>query len=121
MVALNLRHAHNNYGILDSNLALQVLAQTNSSGGSTSNGGGSSSSSGTTRPKVKMCRQVACIAEKKYTIDLTGCVKIKGKKICGLTIGGTYTETVPGKKENCTGGNDFEDCDACQDDCIPNE
>jgi hypothetical protein len=52
MVALNLRHAHNNYGILDSNLPLQVLAQTNSSGsgsgGSSGNGGSSSNNGGGT-------------------------------------------------------------------------
>jgi hypothetical protein len=50
MLALNLRHAHNDYGILDSNLPLQVLAQTNSSGngssGSDSSGNGGSSSGG---------------------------------------------------------------------------
>jgi hypothetical protein len=43
MAALNLRHAMNHYGILDNNLALEVLAQSNSGGGS---GSGSSGGSG---------------------------------------------------------------------------
>jgi hypothetical protein len=49
MVTLNLRHAINDYGILDSNLPTQVLAQTNNSGGGTSNDGGDSSGGGGTK------------------------------------------------------------------------
>jgi hypothetical protein len=40
MEALNLRHAHNDYGILDSNLPLQVLVQTNNSGSGSGSGSG---------------------------------------------------------------------------------
>jgi hypothetical protein len=46
MVTLNLRHAINDYGILDSNLPTQVLAQTNNSGGGTSGDGGGTSNNG---------------------------------------------------------------------------
>jgi hypothetical protein len=42
----NLRHAINEYGLLENSLALQIVAQTNSSGGNTSGGG--STSGGTT-------------------------------------------------------------------------
>jgi hypothetical protein len=38
--ALNLRHAFNNYGILDNMLHMEVLAQSNSSGGGSGSGGG---------------------------------------------------------------------------------
>jgi hypothetical protein len=46
MVTLSLRHAHNNYGILDGNLPLQVLAQTNNSGGGTTGDGGGTTGDG---------------------------------------------------------------------------
>ncbi|MDR1114840.1 MAG: hypothetical protein LBL33_01555 [Tannerella sp.] len=46
MVGLNLRHAANDYGILDNNLSVEVLAQTNSSGSGSGSGSGSDYGSG---------------------------------------------------------------------------
>lgn len=43
-LALNFRHALNNYGVLNNGLHMEVLAQSNNSGGS-SNGGGSGNGS----------------------------------------------------------------------------
>lgn len=44
-IGLNLRHAVNDYGILNNKLHVEVLAQSNSNGGSSSGGGGSSGGS----------------------------------------------------------------------------
>jgi hypothetical protein len=55
MVGLNLRHAANGYGILDNNLSVEVLAQTNSSGSGSGNGSDYGSGSGTTE---KGCTQI---------------------------------------------------------------
>jgi hypothetical protein len=52
MVGLNMRHAANNYGMLDNNLANEVLAQTSSSSGSGSSSG-STSKPGTTTDTTK--------------------------------------------------------------------
>jgi hypothetical protein len=39
MLGFNIRHAMNNYGIVENNLALEILAQSNSGGGSGSGSG----------------------------------------------------------------------------------
>ena len=118
MIALNIGYAMDHYGIQKGNLSLQVLAESNSSSGSS--GSSSGSSAGGERPKVKYCRpDINCMGNFKITADLQGCVTLFGKKKCGYGISLTVTIPFTGEKENCTGGSDWEDCDACQDECVP--
>jgi hypothetical protein len=59
-VALNVRHALNDYGVLDNKLHMEVLAQSNGSGGSSSGGsssGGSSSNNYSTEIEEYGCQR----------------------------------------------------------------
>lgn len=47
-LALNFRHALNDYGVLDSKLHVEILAQSNSNGGNTTGGNTTSSGGNTT-------------------------------------------------------------------------
>jgi hypothetical protein len=96
--ALNLRHAFNNYGILDNMLHMEVLAQSNSSGGGSgsSSGGFGSGGSGSGSNSEDG-------PEKKYRIwDYTF--------DCTMALGSTE---VNGKKPSCIDGDKFVNCPDC--------
>jgi hypothetical protein len=46
------------------------------------------------------------------------CIK---KKICNFSVQAEVTYPYSGTKENCTGGNEWYDCNACQSDCVGSE
>jgi len=115
-LGLNLQHAMDGYGIKSGNLHLVVLAA-----GSSSESGGSSGSS-SSPPKIKTCREVPCTGTREATADINGCIPFFfGKKICGFSANILIKYPYDGFKENCTGGSDWEDCDACQSDCVPKQ
>lgn len=78
-LALNFKHASNNYGILDSSLSMHVLAQTSGSGGSgsgsgSSSGDGSGTNSGETESyqeaKKTITKTVKVTSEAGYSWDV---------------------------------------------------
>ena len=107
-LTLNFRHALDDYSVLDNKLHVEVLAQSNSTGGG-----------GTTGVRTKYCRRVDCVRSMTVTADATGCIKVFKKKLCGYTANITVTYPFSGQKENCTGGSEWFDCNACQSDCAP--
>ena len=114
---LNLNYAADNYGIKTNSLSFSVLAQSGSSGGSSGSGSGGSSYPA---PKVKFCRPVECIGLWTATADIDGCISWFFGPICKkFQAFVVVTFNYSGTKENCTGGSDWEDCDACQQDCVP--
>ena len=108
MMAANFQNALNDYGIRSNAFMNGVIA----SGSNGSTGAG---------PKIKMCREVDCMDTWIGTADLEGCIPFFKKKICGYTVSITVKYPYPGKNENCTGGSDWEDCNACQQDCVPEQ
>ena len=86
-----------------------VVAQTTST----------TTSSMTSTGKTKTCREVGCSGTWKGTADLQGCITVFGKKYCNYSAHAEVTFTYFGKNENCTGGSDWYDCDACQKTCVP--
>jgi hypothetical protein len=70
--------------------------------------------------RIKYCRQVNCSGTWEGNTNLEGCIPLPGGiKICGFTANVHVSFTYFGKKENCTGGNEWYDCDECQDYCVP--
>lgn len=69
--------------------------------------------------KVKTCRKVGCSDLWVGTADVDGCITVFTKRYCkyGANIRVEYTYF--GKNENCTGGEEWVDCNACQQDCVP--
>lgn len=78
----------------------------------------SGSSSSTSAVKTKYCRPVKCTGTWEGTADAEGCIVFFGKKRCIYTAGLEISFTYFGTKENCTGGSEWYDCDACQSDCV---
>ena len=110
---LNLSYATDNYGIKTNSLSFSVLAQSGSS-----SGGGSSS---VPPPKVKQCRpNIPCQGTWNATASSEGCVTLwNGVKLCIFAANIEVSIDFFGIKENCTGGSDWEDCDACAAECVP--
>ncbi len=107
----NYNYADNDYGLKENNLFLVQATTT----GSTDETGG------TGGEKIKTCRSVDCTGTWTGTADANGCITIFGKKMCNFSANLKVTFTYFGRKENCAGGSDWYDCDACQKDCVPSE
>lgn len=129
IAGLNLKHAVNDYGVsTNAKLAHQIVAQAattgggDSSGGSSSGGdssGGSSGESTSGNPKIKMCvDNIKCNGTKEFTVSGEGFITVNGKKIPVVTLKLTVSWPYYGTKQNCTGGDVYQDCNACQDDCV---
>jgi len=104
-LGLNFKHAKNNYGILDSRLSIHVLAL---------------SSNTDCGEKIYFCRSVNCKATWKGHVKSDGCIPwFHNQQLCGFTANVYIEFDYFGTKENCTGGNEWEDCNACQVDCVP--
>ncbi len=108
MMAANFHNALNDYGIRSNAFMNGVIAS-------------GSEGSGSAADKTVLCRKVGCKDKWEGTTDINGCIPFFGKRIC--LWGASLTVTYPyfGKKENCTEGSDWEDCNACQTDCVPEE
>lgn len=97
----------------------ELIAQTTGTG--TDTGTGTGTGTGTdTRVKIYHCRKVDCKDTFDGYADVNGCVTIFGKKYCNFGVNAKVSFSYFGKKENCTGGSDWYDCNACQSDCVPN-
>jgi hypothetical protein len=114
MVALNLRHAANNYGILDNNLSLEVLAQTPSGGGSSSvyggsdfNNGGSSNTGGNSSSNGGSSSNYNGWLWQHVKSKVTCTAKVTKEEIIGIppyVIKTTVESTVPGHYYECYDG-----------------
>ncbi len=113
-MCLNFRHAVDDYGIKENTMWSVALAQTSTGFPYTNTFYGSSG------VKSKYCRRVGCTGTWKGTADVSGCVTVFGKKYCNFSANAVVTLTIYGEKENCTGGSEWYDCNACQSDCVPN-
>jgi hypothetical protein len=112
-LVLNIKISLDDPFVLMSEAVIAVTTSTTSSGSTQTN---TSSNSGV---KTKYCRVVGCSGTWRGTADINGCITIFGKKYCNFSANGEVTYTYFGKNENCTGGSDWYDCDACQKDCVP--
>jgi len=74
---------------------------------------------GDSSTKIVYCRPVDCTGTWTGTADVDGCIPFFGIKLCGWKANITVTYPYSGEKENCTGGDDWYDCNACQSDCVP--
>ncbi|MBW6480116.1 MAG: hypothetical protein K0B37_11875 [Bacteroidales bacterium] len=80
---------------------------------------GNTTTGTSTGEKIVYCRVVNCVDTWTGTSDANGCITVFGKRYCNFGVNVTVTLTIYGQKENCTGGNEWYDCDACQSDCVP--
>jgi hypothetical protein len=108
MLGLNIRHAVNNYGIMDGKLHTEILAQSNSSGGdgsgsgndgsgSGNNGGGSGSggeSGGDSRP---YCTCTKSCPDGITTIQCRGYTECS----CNGAVSGFYYVVCDGVRASC--------------------
>ena len=101
-IGLNLRHAVNDYGILNNKLHVEVLEQSNSNGGSSSGGGGSSGGSNNSGVGNKYYyehlqgRPKPCTLYK--AVSANGSVSFSSEN----TFGAGYTvTTLQGMSESC--------------------
>jgi hypothetical protein len=69
--------------------------------------------------KVVFCRRVDCSDTWSGTADVNGCINFFGKRKCIYGANAQVSFTYFGEKENCTGGDEWYDCNACQSDCVP--
>ena len=72
-----------------------------------------------TGEKNKYCREVNCSDTWSGTANGQGCIFFFGEERCLYSANVEVSFTYYGKNENCTGGSEWYDCDACQDDCVP--
>lgn len=100
----NFNHAQNNYGLKEN--SFKLLAESGSTG---------------TEVRDQDCRPgMDCIGTWTGSTDIYGCVNIFGKNYCNFKVSAVVKLNYAGKKENCTRGTTWYDCDACQKDCVPN-
>lgn len=117
---LNLGHAINNYGYGSDRFRLQIFAS--GSSGSSSSSSSSSSKTGTDtsgRERLWHYRPVECTDTWEGQASFGGCVQMFGKEKCGFSAWAKVNYLYKGKKENCTGGHDWYDCEGAQKDCVP--
>lgn len=119
---LNLGHAINNYGYGSDRFRLQIFASGSSGSSSSSSSSSSKTETDTSgREKIWKYRSVGCNGEWKGTASAEGCInpfKFFKTPICGFKINGEITYPYPGNKENCTGGDEWYDCNGAQSDCV---
>jgi hypothetical protein len=117
MLGLNSMHALDSYGLKGGKLYLKVFATSSSSSSSSTTN--TSSTSSNPSLKIKYCRpNIKCQSTLTYKADFWGCITIAGVKKCIYGMYASVEFPYIGEKENCTGGDEWEDCDACQDQCV---